>query len=260
MFGHKCVWAQTCVGTNVSYVTGHKRVWAQTCVGTNVSGHNRVGSSMCRHKRVGSSMCRHKRVISIYVKRVISMCLGTKPQTCTFLPRHDCDHTVITCQGTNMCGHKYVWAQMCVGTNVCGHKRELRDWAQTCVGTNVSGHNRVGSSMCRHKRVGSSMCRHKRVISIYVKRVISMCLGTKPQTCTFLPRHDCDHTVITCQGTNMCGHKCVWAQTCVGTNVSYVTGHKRELRDWAQTCVGTNVSGHNRVGSSMCRHKRVISI
>ena len=36
MFGHKYVWAQTCVATNVC---GHKRAWAQPCVGTNVCGH-----------------------------------------------------------------------------------------------------------------------------------------------------------------------------------------------------------------------------
>ena len=39
--GHKCVWAQTCVGT---IVCGHNRVWAQSCLGTNVCGHNRVCS------------------------------------------------------------------------------------------------------------------------------------------------------------------------------------------------------------------------
>ena len=57
-------------------------------------------------------------------------------QTNTFLPRYDCDHTIITCQGTNMSGHKRVWAQTYlgtnVGTNVCGHKRV---WAQTFLGT-----------------------------------------------------------------------------------------------------------------------------
>ena len=63
-------------------------------------------------------------------------------QTFTFLPRRDCDHTIITCQGSNVSGHKHEWAQTCVGTNESGHKRV---WAQTCVGTNVSGHNRVGT-------------------------------------------------------------------------------------------------------------------
>ena len=47
----------------------------------------------------------------------------------------------------------------------------------------------------------------------------------------------------------------VWAQSCLGTNVS---GHKRV---WAQTCVGTNVCGHKRcghgrVGPIMHGHKR----
>ena len=38
-----------------------------------------------------------------------------------------------SCWGTNVPGHKRVWAQIkCVG-------------AQTCPGTNVSGHNRVGT-------------------------------------------------------------------------------------------------------------------
>ena len=49
------------------------------------------------------------------------------------------------------------------------------------------------------------------------------------QTYTLLPRHDCDHTIITCQSTNVSGHKRVWAQTCLGTIV------------WAQVCMGTNV-------------------
>ena len=106
-------------------------------------------------------------------------------QTCTFLPRHDCDHTIITCQGTNLSGHKRVWAQTCVGTNVSRHKRV---WAQKCVGTNISGHNRVWVQTCMgtiivgghklvcaqscvctnvsgHNRVGSSMYGHKRVVS-----------------------------------------------------------------------------------------------
>ena len=61
-------------------------------------------------------------------------------QTYTFLPRHDWDHTIITCQGTNVFGYKHVWAQTSVGTNVSGHKRV---WAQTSVGTNVCGHKRV---------------------------------------------------------------------------------------------------------------------
>ena len=59
MSGHKCVWAQTCVGT---IVCGHNRVWAQTCVGTIMSGHNRVWAQtclvtiVCGHNRVGSIM------------------------------------------------------------------------------------------------------------------------------------------------------------------------------------------------------------
>ena len=60
-------------------------------------------------------------------------CLGTNVHVCAqthlwFVPRHDCDHTIITCQVTNMSGHKRVWAQTCMGTNVSGHKR-------VCMGT-----------------------------------------------------------------------------------------------------------------------------
>ena len=61
-------------------------------------------------------------------------------QTYMFLPRHDCDYTIITCQGTNVSGHKRVWAQSCLGTIVSGHNRV---WALSCLGTIVSGHNRV---------------------------------------------------------------------------------------------------------------------
>ena len=42
--------------------------------------------------------------------------------------------------GTNVSGHKRVWAQICLGTNVSGHKRL---WAQTCLGINVCGHSHV---------------------------------------------------------------------------------------------------------------------
>ena len=89
----------------------------------------------------------------------MSACQGTKyvsghkrvcAQTYMFLPRHDCDQTIMTCQGTNVSGHKHVWAQSCLGTNVCGHNRV---WAQTCLGTIVSGHNRVWVS--GHIRVGT---------------------------------------------------------------------------------------------------------
>ena len=88
MPGHQiCVWAQTCLGTNVHVsaqtwlwphdynynMSGYRCVWAQTCVSTNMSGHKCVWAQ--------------------------------------------------TCQGTNVAGQKRVWAQTCVGTNVCGHKR-----------------------------------------------------------------------------------------------------------------------------------------
>ena len=40
--------------------------------------------------------------------------------------------------GTNVSGHKRVWAQTCVGTNVSGHNRVgTIMWAQVCMGTNV---------------------------------------------------------------------------------------------------------------------------
>ena len=100
----------------------------------------------------------------------MSACQGTKyvsghkcvwEQTYMFLPRHDCDHTIITCQGTNVSGHKHVWAQSCLDTNVCGHNRV---WAQTCLGTIVSGHNCVWAQSCLgtivsgHNRVWAQSC------------------------------------------------------------------------------------------------------
>ena len=54
MSGHKCVWAQTCVGT---IVFGHKRVWAQSCLGTIVSGHNRVWAQSCLGTIVWAQVC-----------------------------------------------------------------------------------------------------------------------------------------------------------------------------------------------------------
>ena len=48
------------------------------------------------------------------------------------------------CLGTNVCGHKHVWAQTFLGKNVSGHKRIWTQtclgtimWAQACMGTNV---------------------------------------------------------------------------------------------------------------------------
>ena len=55
MHGHKRVWAQTWVGTNV--LCGHKRVWAQTCVGTNVSGHKRAWAQACLGTIVWAQVC-----------------------------------------------------------------------------------------------------------------------------------------------------------------------------------------------------------
>ena len=81
MAEHKCVWAQTCVGTNV---WGHKCVCAQTCVGTNMSGHKRVRTQTC----LGTNVCGHNHVWAQ------------------------------TCLGTNVFEHKRVWAQTCLGTIV----------------------------------------------------------------------------------------------------------------------------------------------
>ena len=96
MSGHKCVWAQTYVGT---IVAGHICVWAQTCLVTNVCGHKRVWASMC----LGTNVSGHKRV---------------RAQTCL---------------GTNVCGHKRVWAQTCLGTIVWAQSCGLKYvWAQAC--------------------------------------------------------------------------------------------------------------------------------
>ena len=84
-----------------------------------------------------------------------------------FVPRHVCAQT---CLGTNMYGHKRVWAQTtciwaqtCMGTNVYGHKQHVyghkRVWAQTCMGTNVSGHKHVWAQTC----MGTNVSGHKRV-------------------------------------------------------------------------------------------------
>ena len=119
---------------------------------------------------------------------------------------------------TNVSGHKRtrLWPGMIV-TTLLKHVR-----AQSCLDTNVSGYKRVWAQACLDTNVWA-------------------------QSYMFVARHDCDHTIKTCQGpTYMSGHKRVWVQTCVGTNVS---GHKREWaktcghkRVWAQTCVGTNVA------------------
>ena len=49
--------------------------------------------------------------------------------------------------GTNVPGHRRVWAQSCLGTIVSGHSRV---WAQSC------GPSRVGPIMYGHKRGGTT--------------------------------------------------------------------------------------------------------
>ena len=139
-------------------------------------------------------------------------------QTYTFLPRHDCDHTiwVQTCVGTNVCGHNRVWAQTCAGTIVCGHKRV---WAQSCLGTIVSGHNRVWAQLCQ----GTNVSGHNRVWA-------QSCLGT------IVSGHN-RVWAQSCLGTIVSGHNHVWAQSCVGT---IMCGHNR---------VGSIMYGPNRVVS-----------
>ena len=82
-----------------------------------------------------------------------------------FVPRRDCDHTSITCQGTNVSENKRVWAQSCLGTIVCGYNRVWAQmcghnqvWAQTCLGTIVCGHNRVWAQSCVGTIVRAQSC------------------------------------------------------------------------------------------------------
>ena len=48
-----------------------------------------------------------------------------------------------SCWGTNVSGHKRVWAQSCLGTNVSGHKLV---WAQMSLGTNVEERRNIDFS------------------------------------------------------------------------------------------------------------------
>ena len=68
MSGDKCVWAQTCLITNVC---GHKHVWAQTCVGTNVSGHKRVGTIVWAQVCMGTNV----RSPKMYINKHCVSCL-----------------------------------------------------------------------------------------------------------------------------------------------------------------------------------------
>ena len=94
----------------------------------------------------------------------MSSCQGTKyvsghkrvwAQMYMFLPRHDCDHMIITCLGTIVSGHNRIWAQSCLGTIVSGNNRV---WAQSYLGTIVSGHNRVWAQSCGLKYVWAQSC------------------------------------------------------------------------------------------------------
>ena len=127
----------------------------------------------------------------------MSACQGTKyvsrnkrvwAQTYIILLRHDCDHTIITCVGTIVSGHKRVRAQSCLGTIMSGHNRV---WAQSCLGTIVSGHNRVGSSMYGHNRVVSLID----LSDIFLKVAITMKFD--PFLITLLNSIFCNFWVIT---------------------------------------------------------------
>ena len=99
--GHRRVWAQSCLGTNVSCtnVSGHNRAWAQSCLGTIVSGHNRVWAQSC----LGTVVSGHNRVWAQ------------------------------SCLGTIVSGHNRVWAQSCLCAIVSGHSRvDPVVWAQSC--------------------------------------------------------------------------------------------------------------------------------
>ena len=148
---HKCVWAQSCVGTNES---GHNRVWAQSCVGTIVSGHKRVWGQSC----VGTIVCGHNRVWAQ------------------------------SCVGTIVCGHNRVWAQSCVGTIVCGHNRV---GSIVSMGSIMYGPNRDGTigptrHDCDHTTVPTHVCAQTRLC---LGRHI--CGQTRLWSETIVPRHVC---------------------------------------------------------------------
>ena len=102
MFGPKCVWAQTCLSTNV---LEHKRVCAQTCLCTKVLCiKGSVHKGVCAQRCLGKNVPGHKRAWSQ------------------------------TCLCTKVSGHKHVWAQTCVDTNVSWRVSTIV-WAQACMGT-----------------------------------------------------------------------------------------------------------------------------
>ena len=105
----------------------------------NMSGH--------KHTRFCPDMIESIRLYHVRAQ----MCLGTN----VFGHKRVWAQTSV---GTIECGHKRVWAQTCLGTIVCGHKRVR---AQTCVGTNVCGHNRVWAQSCE----GTNVYGHKRVLA-----------------------------------------------------------------------------------------------
>ena len=115
-------------------------------------------------------------IIAFQGTKYVSGHKRVRAQTYTFLPIHVCYHTIITCQGTNVSGHKHVgtnvsghkhvWAQTCLDTNMCGHKRV---WVQTCLGSSVWAQTHVqtclDTNICVQTCLGSSMYGHKRVVS-----------------------------------------------------------------------------------------------
>ena len=82
-----------------------------------------------------------------------------------------------SCWGTNVPGHRRVWAQSCLGTIVSGHNRV---WAQSCLGTIVSGHNRVWAQSCLGTVVWAQSCGPKQLPIVNLQFTLHNCQSLFP--------------------------------------------------------------------------------
>ena len=184
----------------------------------------------CAHTTVTTWLCPHTFVLR-------HVCAQTRLYPHTFVPKH-------ICADTRLCPHMLVPTHVCARTRLCPHTFVPRHvCAHTCLcpSTLVPQHELwpdTNMSLDDNNIIIVStrlwLCQLD-----WWKHRAQTCLGTyvHVRSCldTFVSIHDCDHTIIMSGHKKISGHKRVWPQTCVSTNVS---GHKRVR---AQSCLGTNV-------------------
>ena len=209
-FHHVCAQTRLCPNTFVpTHVCAHIRFCPDTFVPTRFSPYTFVPRHVCtRH------VCAHTRLC---------------PDT--FVPRHDCAHTWL-CPDTLVPQHE-LWLDTIMSLD---NNNIIIVSIRLCVnliGENTSMLNFQNTSILNCCWRSEVKCDYLTTVQqspptgIFRNFYYNMSghkICVKAQTYTFVPKHDCDHAIITCQGTNVCGHKHVRAQSVWAQSV------------WAQTC------------------------